>query len=167
MVACGLAMGVFVGLVVVRGTGEAEGSSAEQPVAAAETPVVNPPAQPPQPQTGDVLGDPPPPLEVEKPPDPEPAVEKAVLSFSVTPKSATVTVDGAKVAKGQTEIKLVEGKARVRVVVTASGYKGYEKSVLVTGDEKLDIELVKKPKKTGGGKGGGKPSGPGGLIDLR
>src|SRR5688572_29318669 len=57
MVACGLAMGVFAGLVVVRGTGEAEGSAGDGKQAVAEA-VTPPPARPPetvQPETGDVL----------------------------------------------------------------------------------------------------------------
>src|SRR6185503_21296204 len=90
MVACGLAMGVFVGLVVVRGTGEAEG---------AVTATVNP-APPAKPEAGEAkqpAAEPPPPA-----PEPAPAAEPpaaepptALLTFNVTPKDAVVTVDGA------------------------------------------------------------------------
>jgi len=68
------------------------------------------------------------------------------------------------VAGGKTEIKLVEGKARVRLVAHADGYKSYDKSHLVTDDEAISIELVKKQHHSSSGKS---PSGPGGLIDLR
>lgn len=151
MVACGLAMGVFVGLVVVRGTGEAEGS-----VTATVTPP--PPAS--------KQAEPPPPAPATPPPvDPPPADPSALLTFNVTPPSAVVTVDGNEVEDGKAEVKLVEGKARVRLVARADGYKSYDKSHLVTDDEAISIELVKKPRRSSSGKSS--PSGPGGLIDLR
>jgi hypothetical protein len=167
MVACGLAMGVFVGLVVVRGTGEAEG---------AVTATVTPPADEGQgkkagdapdakrddkPPAADPAPQPSPP-----PPEPAPAADtSALLTFNVMPKEAVVTVDGVKVDGGKTEVKLVEGKARVRLVARADGYKSYDKSHLVTDDESISIDLVKKSRRSSSGKGG--PSGPGGLIDLR
>jgi len=159
MVACGLAMGVFVGLVVVRGTGEAEGA-----VTATVTPPPAEAAKKPGENT-DKPAEPAPPSEPTPPPaDPVPADATALLTFNVTPKEAVVTVDGAVVAEGKTEVKLVEGKARVRLVARADGYKSYDKSHLVTDDEAISIELVKKSRHSSGGKG---PSGPGGLIDLR
>lgn len=159
MVACGLAMGVFVGLVVVRGTGEAEGA-----VTATVTP---PPASdkeaPPPARQADA-----PPPTADPPPAPEPpppaADPTALLTFNVTPKNAVVTVDGALAEDGKAEVKLVEGKARVRLVARADGYRSYEKSHLVTDDESIRIDLVKKARRSSGSKG---PSGPGGLIDLR
>lgn len=172
MVACGLAMGVFVGLVVVRGTGEAEGSvtatvnpatAADDGKPAGEKPAAAPSAQP--------AGDPPPaepaPGEAKPaPPEPAPPDTSAVLSFNVTPPTAVVTVDGSKVADGKAEVKLVEGKARVRLVARADGYKSYDKSHLVTDDEAISIELVKKSRRSSSSKDGSS-SGPGGLIDLR
>ena len=172
MVACGLAMGVFVGLVVVRGTGEAEGSvtatvnpasaaddgkpAADKPAAAPSAPPASDPA-PAEPAASDA-----------KPPPVEPAAPdtNAVLSFNVTPPTAVVTIDGSKVADGKAEIKLVEGKARVRLVARADGYKSYDKSHLVTDDEAISIDLVKKSRRSSSSKGGA-ASGPGGLIDLR
>lgn len=157
MVACGLAMGVFVGLVVVRGTGEAEG---------AVTATVNP-APPPKREEEAVQ-----PAAETPPPDPEPAAEPpapdpatALLTFNVTPKDAVVTVDGSTADGGKAEVKLVDGKSRVRLVAKADGYKTYEKSHLVTDDEAISIDLVKKSRRSSGGSKG--PSGPGGLIDLR
>jgi hypothetical protein len=153
MVACGLAMGVFVGLVVVRGTGEAEG---------AVTATVTPPAEEKKPPAAEPT---PPPAEPSPPPaEPTPADASALLTFNVLPKEAVVTVDGVVVDGGKTEVKLVEGKARVRLVARADGYKSYDKSHLVTDDEAISIELVKKSHHSSGG---GKTSGPGGLIDLR
>jgi hypothetical protein len=166
MVACGLAMGVFVGLVVVRGTGEAEGA-----VTATVTPPATDEAQGKKPAaTGDDKPPPaeptPPPAEPTPPPaEPTPAADaSALLTFNVSPKDAVVTVDGVKVDGGKTEVKLVEGKARVRLVARADGYKSYDKSHLVTDDEAISIELVKKSHHSSGGKS---PAGPGGLIDLR
>jgi hypothetical protein len=160
MVACGLAMGVFVGLVVVRGTGEAEGA-----VTATVTP---PSADDAKKATGDdkpPAAEPTPAEPSPAPSDPAPAADtSARLTFNVTPKDAMVTVDGVKVDGGKTEVKLVEGKARVRLVARADGYKSYDKSHLVTDDEAISIELVKKSHHSSSGKG---PSGPGGLIDLR
>lgn len=156
MVACGLAMGVFVGLVVVRGTGEAEG---------AVTATVNP--APPEPKEEATKPPEPPPPAADPPPppaEPAPVDTSALLTFNLTPKNAVVTVDGKAVADGKAEVTLVEGKARVRLVARADGYKSYEKSHLVTDDEAISIELVKKPRRPSSGKG---PSGPGGLIDLR
>lgn len=156
MVACGLAMGVFVGLVVVRGTGEAEG---------AVTATVNP-APPPKPDevTQPAAEVPPPdPAPAAEPPAPDPAT--ALLTFNVTPKDAVVTVDGTVADGGKAEVKLMDGKSRVRLVAKADGYKTYEKSHLVTDDEAISIDLVKKSRRSSGGSKG--PSGPGGLIDLR
>jgi hypothetical protein len=176
MVACGLAMGVFVGLVVVRGTGEAEGSvtatvnpaatsagddgtpGAEKPVPAGSEPPAAGDSKPAEP-----AATPPP---AEPPPPPEASGARAVLTFNVTPPSAVVTVDARKVADGKPEVKLLEGKARVRLVARADGFKRYDKSHLVTDDEAISIELVKKPRRSSSSKGGGS-SGPGGLIDLR
>ncbi len=156
MVACGLAMGVFVGLVVVRGTGEAEG---------AVTATVNP--APPKPEEAKQPAVEPPPPAPEppapEPPAPEPAT--ALLTFNVTPRDAVVTVDGTVADGGKAEVKLVDGKSRVRLVARADGYKTYEKSHLVTDDEAISIDLVKKSRRSSGGSKG--PSGPGGLIDLR
>ncbi len=164
MVACGLAMGVFVGLVVVRGTGEAEGA-----VTATVTP-------PPDEAKGEAKSDKPPaaePTPTPTPPEPAPpepapapADASALLTFNVSPKDAVVMVDGVKVDGGKTEVKLVEGKARVRLVARADGYKSYEKSHLVTDDEAISIDLVKKSRRSSGS-GKSSPSGPGGLIDLR
>ncbi|HEU5058142.1 MAG TPA: hypothetical protein VFU21_16535 [Kofleriaceae bacterium] len=149
-------MGVFVGLVVVRGTGEAEGSV---------TATVNP-APPPAKQA-----EPPPPAAPADPPPPEPAPPPAadptaLLTFNVSPRNAVVTVNGAVAADGKAEVPLADGKARVRLVARADGYRSYEKSHLVTGDEAIRIDLVKKPRRSSGGSKGG-ASGPGGLIDLR
>jgi len=158
MVACGLAMGVFVGLVVVRGTGEAEGA-----VTATVTPA------PPLSKEGQVTPATTPAAEPTPPPaDPAPpaADPTALLTFNVSPKDAVVTVDGAEAAEGKAEVPLVAGKARVRLVAKADGYKSYEKSHLVTGDEAIRIDLVKKSRRSSGGSGKG-TSGPGGLIDLR
>ena len=161
MVACGLAMGVFVGLVVVRGTGEAEG---------AVTATVNPAPSKPEEAKQPAVETPPPAPEpaapepaAPEPPAPEPAT--ALLSFNVTPKDAVVTVDGTVADGGKAEVKLVDGKSRVRLVARADGYKTYEKSHLVTDDEAISIDLVKKSRRSSGGSKG--PSGPGGLIDLR
>lgn len=159
MVACGLAMGVFVGLVVVRGTGEAEGA-----VTATVTPA--PPSK--QAETTPVA-DPAPAAEPTPPaePPPAPADPTALLTFNVSPKNAVVTVDGSEAAEGKAEVPLKEGKARVRLVAKADGYKSYEKSHLVTGDEAIRIDLVKKTRRSSGGGSKGGASGPGGLIDLR
>jgi hypothetical protein len=182
MVACGLAMGVFVGLVVVRGTGEAEGA-----VTATVTPPA-PAASSDDKKADDAKADTKPddakadtkaddakaPAPAEPPaeppaaaaaPEPPPAADaSAVLSFQVNPPDAVVTVDGVKVAGGKLEVKLVDGKKRVRLVARADGYKSYDRSHLVTDDEAISIELVKRPRRSSGSKG---PSGPGGLIDLR
>lgn len=194
IVACGLAMGVFVGLVVVRGTGEAEGSvtaTVTQPTSDGDQGDKKPEARPaagqdpaPAPADGkppDVKPEDGKPTDVKpedgKPadtkaadakqplPEPAPAADTAaILTFNLSPADAVVTVDGNKIADGRSEVKLVEGKARVRLIAKAGGYKSYDKSHLVTGDEAISIELVKKPRRSSSGKS---PSGPGGLIDLR
>jgi cell division septation protein DedD len=173
MVACGLAMGVFVGLVVVRGTGEAEGAvtATVTPPARAASPDAAKPAEakpadtnPAEAKPADAKPADAKPADA-KPPEPPPAADtRALLTFNVTPPDAVVTVDGAKVAGGKVEVKLVDGKKRVRLVAKADGYRSYDKSHLVTDDEAISIELVKRPRRSSSSKG---PSGPGGLIDLR
>lgn len=192
VVASGLAMGVFVGLVVVRGTGEAKGqtvaaagtqegaeagatqepSSRPAPVAAptpgstgAGAPPTTPtPAAVDPPQTKPTGGD----AAAKKP------ASMALVTIEGAPRGATITIDGQKIEGTAKEVPLDDaGKAQIKVQVKASGYKPYAETVDVTGDKSVsvDLERVRRPSS---GKGGGKkgdrdkggPSGPGGLIKL-
>ena len=179
VVASGLAMGVFVGLVVVRGTGEAQGqtvAAAEPEAAPTPTPAPNPtPAPTPTPTpTPTPAANPGTTPEAAKPDDEKKPPSMALVTFVGAPRGATILVDGQKIEGTAKEIPLdASGKAQIKVQVKASGYKPYSETVDVAGDKKLDVELdkVRRPSsgKGGGKKGDGKekdPAGPGGLIKL-
>ena len=167
VVACGLAMGVFAGLLIVRGTGEGSGegggettvvsvSSGEAADAGAGGAAPAPADAAP---SGAEVASAPPDAGGAAPPA-RPAV--AVLRFDVSPSGATVLVDGERVEGGSIELPLEKGVARVRVQVRARGYRSSSQTIEVTGDRTVEIDLKRAVKRDGNGR----PDGPGGLIDL-
>ncbi|HUS63197.1 MAG TPA: PEGA domain-containing protein [Kofleriaceae bacterium] len=180
VVASGLAMGVFVGLVVVRGTGEAQGQTVAAAAEPAATPSPSPtptptpiPTPTPTPTPAANPGTSP---EAGKPDDEKKPPSMALVTFVGAPRGATILVDGQKIEGTAKEIPLdASGKAQIKVQVKASGYKPYAETVDVTGDKKLavDLDKVRRPSSGSSGKAGGKkgdkekdPAGPGGLIKL-
>ncbi|GAB4559199.1 MAG: hypothetical protein Tsb0020_04820 [Haliangiales bacterium] len=110
----------------------------------------------------------------------EPTVTPVSLSFDVTPDDAEIEIDGEPLSDdGRFEIELTEGeRASVEVVAKATGYKAYSKQVKLSpedGDKTIEIKLekiVKKPTKRrpprrNSGRRNNRPRrGSGGLIDL-
>jgi hypothetical protein len=180
VVACGLAMGVFAGLLVVRGTGE--GDAAPPPVAAAvvspsvpvsttpTSPSATPPSTAPAADKPASDADKPaadkPASDADKPAADKPASDAdkpaaqsgvAVVSFSVRPRRAHIFVNGEELAGTSTDIPLAGGSATIEVVVRGRGYKTHTKSYTISGDEKIEVSL--RPDR--------RDEGPGSLLDIR
>jgi hypothetical protein len=172
VVACGLAMGVFAGLLVVRGTGEGQPSPVAPAVASAAVPVSTAPtaraaaAQPASPAESSPAASAPPASEASpsKTPPASPAVAAtapqsavAVVSFSVKPRRAHIFVNGEELAGTSADIPLTGGPATIQVVVRARGHKTYSKSYTVDRDQKIEISLHRERR----------DEGPGSLLDIR
>lgn len=89
----------------------------------------------------------------------EPAVKMARLTFVVKPPGATakITVDG-KPVEGELEIDVTKGAKELELIVKAPGFRDFKKTISVTEDESIDVELVKRG---GGSSSGGTSSGGG------
>ena len=179
VVASGLAMGVFAGLIVVRGTGEADPApAADAPAAptsasAAATGPAASPAEPTQPATSSPATSSPPadspatpstpsadaPATPSTPSTPSPSAKVAVVSFSVKPRRAHIFVNGSELAGTSTDIALAGDSARIEVTIKARGHKSHIKTYTVTGDQKIEVSLRRDRRD--------EPSGPGGLLDIR
>jgi hypothetical protein len=146
-VASGLALGVFAGLFVVRGTGD----DAAEPAATAPSPDAGT-AQP------AVAADPPDRASdaaAAQPEAAEPTV--ATISFTVKPRRAHIYVDGTELEGTSTQVPLRGGEASFDVVIRSHGHRSHRQSYTVTGDQTIDVELRKRDE----------PAGPGSLLDIR
>jgi hypothetical protein len=156
-VGAGLAVGVFLGLILIRGTDPA---GAEDGLAAADAGVAAP---------MDAA------VATAKLPDaaPAPVIDaaheprKALLTFDVGPgriDGIKLTVDGQEVSGDRFEIELGDEERReVEIVARAPRYRSFRDKVEVSADRTIDIKMRRR--------GGGRPSGstttrPGGIIDL-
>jgi hypothetical protein len=122
---CGLAVGVFTGLLVVRGIGSADEND-EMMVAVADAGV--PDARP-------------------APPDaaPPPKPRDVTITFEVSPRRATIKVDGTEVSDGTYMAKVIKGDSKtVEIEISASGYKTVTESRDIEGDDTFTFELEKK-----------------------
>jgi len=146
-VASGLALGVFAGLFVVRGTADEGGESpaaatAPSPDAGAAAPVA---AEKPQALDAGAA----------QPEAAQPTL--AVISFTVRPRRARIFVDGTELEGTSTEVPLQGGEASIDVVIRSHGRRSHRASYTVTGDQTIDVELRKRDE----------PAGPGSLLDIR
>lgn len=178
VVASGLAMGVFAGLIVVRGTGSEDGAPAVAPgviapsnsssSGSASTPVSAPgsstagSAAPsaPVPVAGATATTSDAGVASTTPPSPgaPSARSTAVLSFSVKPRRAHILVDGKEIETATAEVALVNGTATVEIVVRGRGYKTFTRRYTVTEDQEIQVKLAREREE---------PSGPGGQLDIR
>lgn len=181
-IAAGVAVGVCLGLLVIRKTeGKGESSTPEPAATSATTrAAVGSPAQPAPAVEPPVAVSPPPAAPVPGPAEPAAPAEPAeptqapaappaaapeptyvMVTVSVTPPEAAaiarVTVDGAPASAEGVRVA-ADPKKKVRVVVKAKGYATFEKKIVVTEDTAIDAALKKASRGTG--------SGPGGSIDL-
>jgi 2-oxoglutarate dehydrogenase E2 component (dihydrolipoamide succinyltransferase) len=108
----------------------------------------------------DAAPPPPPPAEVEMAPEPiarpapAPAPEapaahlpaKATLTVHVTPADApglVVSVDGTPVSGGVVELP-TSARKRLRLLVRAKGYDDATRAIVLTGDQTVEVKLVRK-----------------------
>lgn len=147
----GVAVGVFGGLMIIRGTGKAAGNTevvdnSGKPEGD-EMPVLAPPDAAPQQAVAAAEVDAAP--KAATPPEPE--VRKVTLRFDVAPKTAKIEVDGAAVKNGEMVLELApDEKKEVEIEASAEGYEPWSKTVAVatTGSaQTVKVELEKVAKK--------------------
>lgn len=148
-VASGLALGVFAGLFVVRGTGgDPDRPAADEPAAIAPLSADAGTAQ-----AADRPGQ-----AFDAAVQPEAAQPTlATISFTVKPRRARIFVDGNELEGTSTEVPLRGGEASIDVVIRSNGHRSHRQSYTVTGDQTIDVELRKRDE----------PAGPGSLLDIR
>lgn len=91
----------------------------------------------------------------------EPALEKATLTFEVTPRSLSdlvIRVDGERIHGAESEVTLKDGRARVRVSARAAGYLTWRRKITVHGDDIVHIRLRQPSLHSS--------EGPGGSLDF-
>lgn len=158
IVGVGVAVGVFGGLMIIRGTGSSNAAGNDPQVLEAvddtdkegegTAPVLGPPdagaAEVVATATVDAA-----PAQV-TPPKPE--KRTVTLRFDVTPKNADIEVDGKPVEDGALTLELdPDQRKQVEIVVEADGYEKWTKKVAVstTSDEQaVAVELEKVVKTT-------------------
>jgi len=161
VVASGLALGVFAGLVVVRGTGDdpaatpvdqpaasalpSGGDASPGPGAAASADTPAHPGADASPAGGDQTATP-----------ARPAQSVAVVTFSVRPQRAHVFVNGTELDGASTEVQLTGGSARIEVVIKSHGHHSHRETYTVTADQTIEVALRKRDE----------PAGPGSLLDI-
>ena len=146
-VASGLALGVFAGLFVVRGTGdesEQAAATAPSPDAGTAQPVVAAGGPAPAPDAAAV-----------QPEAAQPTV--ATISFTVKPRRAHIFVDGTELEGTSTQVPLRGGEASFDLVIRSHGHRSHRQSYTVTGDQTIEVELRKRDE----------PAGPGSLLDIK
>jgi hypothetical protein len=75
--------------------------------------------------------------------DKKPAATEAKLTVNA-PSGSRIYINGKRISGNSSTVKLTDGKAKVRVIVKKSGYSTGYKSVELTGDEEVSIELSKR-----------------------
>lgn len=193
IVGIGVAVGVFGGLMIIRGTGSSSAASGEPQVLPEAGADDGAGAEPDKRQGGE-----PPVLaavdagapevvataEVDAAPvqitPPEPEKRSVTLRFKVSPKDADIEVDGQKVEDGALALELLPDERKsVEIVVEADGYERWTKKLPIAtkGDEQaVEIELKKiartpprRPPRTrgdGNNRRRDRDRRPGGIIDL-
>ena len=194
IVGVGVAVGVFGGLMIIRGTGSSSADTGSEPPVLEgssgnaenndkpndkpdEPPVLTPPDERPAEGVAKVEGD------AASPPvtPPKPEKRTVTLRFEVSPSDADIEVDGKPVKAGALALELAaDERKEVEVVVEAEGYEPWTKKVAVssTGDEQaVSVELKKitrttpvrrppRPPREEGGRKRDRDRRPGGIIDL-
>jgi hypothetical protein len=186
----GVAVGVFGGLMIIRGTGNSSAASnpevtdnAEKPEGD-EVPVLAPP------DAGAAVAAATADAATKAATPPEPETRQVTLRFNVAPKTAAITIDGEAVKNGEMALELAPGeKKEVEIEAMAEGYEPWSKTVAVatTGtSQTVEIALEKVAKKPVASNSGskkpprpreekpkpprerntGRRGGSGGLIDL-
>ncbi len=164
-VGAGLAIGVFVGLLLIRGTGaEASAESASAEATPDASVVAMKAVDAGVSTTVDSA------VKVAAAVDAGPVVKTATLTLSVTPADAEeleVTIDGEPLS-GTTFASELDDKGRgerISVRAKAKGRRSFHKRLRLNEDQTLEITL--RPRKRG--TSGGSPTvghGPGKIIDL-
>ncbi len=149
----GVAVGVFGGLMIIRGTGSSSAAGNPEVVdnggqaGGEEIPVLSPPDAGAQKvmATAEVNAAP----KAVTPPEPE--IRKVTLRFDVAPKTAKIEVDGKAVRNGELVLALAaDEKKEVEIGASAQGYEPWSKTVAVatTGTtQTVEVELEKVAKK--------------------
>lgn len=162
----GLAVGVCLGLLMVRGTGKSDaatpGKTAAAAIDAGVVATVTEDAGPSPAVAADAA------VEVAVAIDaapPQPAVRTVVVELDVLPQGAAVTANGDAVTGERYELELPEGdRKKVTFRATAQGYITKSMSKTITDDMTVKIRLPKR--RSGGGNSSNRRRDNDGLIDL-
>jgi hypothetical protein len=159
-IACGLALGVAGGVLLLRGADDADETArtpAGQGAQAVPEASSSAPASPgdASAQTGSAPGKSAEGASASASDDPSATV--AVVSFSVRPKRAHIFVNGTELDGDSTDVDLTAGSARIDVVIKSHGHRSHRETYTVTGDRTIEVALRKR----------GEPDGPGSMLDIR
>jgi hypothetical protein len=166
-VACGLAVGVVGGLLLLRGADDADETAATQAGQGAQAVPDASSASPgapadsrsdaaaqsgsPSAQSGSSAEGAP------ASAADQPSQSVAVVSFSVRPKRAHIFVNGTELDGASTDVELTAGSARIDVVIKSHGHRSHRETYTVTGDRTIEVALRKRSE----------PDGPGSMLDIR
>lgn len=182
IVGVGVAVGVFGGLMIIRGTGSSSAEAGNGPEVLEgvngngegdDAPVLGPP------DAGAVVAT----AQVDAAPaavtPPRPEKRTVTLRFEVSPRDADIEVDGKAVKNGALALELAaDERKEVEVAVEAEGYEPWTKKLAVstTDDEQavsVELEKIKRttpvrrpPRPRDDGRKRDRDRPPGGIIDL-
>jgi hypothetical protein len=180
-VGVGVAVGVFGGLMIIRGTGSSSAEAGNGPEVlngngeGGDAPVLGPPDA----GAAEVVAT----VQVDAAPaavtPPRPEKRTVTLRFEVSPRDADIEVDGKAVKNGALALELAaDERKQVEVVVEAEGYEPWTKKLAVstTDDEQavsVELEKIKRttpvrrpPRPRDDGRKRDRDRRPGGIIDL-
>lgn len=183
IVGVGVAVGVFGGLMIIRGTGSSSAAGNDDPQVLVgiddqddgETPVLlgSPDAGLPEVVAAVAVDAAP----VEVTPT-EPEKRTVTLRFDVSPRNAAIQVDGKPVKNRKLSFELAaDERKQVKVVVEADGYQSWtEKLDVSTGDDEQAVAVAlekvtrppprRPPRPRDDGRRRDRDRRPGGIIDL-
>jgi hypothetical protein len=181
-VGVGVAVGVFGGLMIIRGTGSSSAAGNDPQVLVGiddpedgETPVLLGPPDAGMPEVVAAIEVDAAPVEVTPP---EPETRTVTLRFDVSPRNASIEVDGKTVKNRKLSLELAADEAKqVKIVVEANGYQSWTKEVEVSTTDDVQavaVELEKvsrppvrrPPRPRDDGRRRDRERRPGGIIDL-
>jgi hypothetical protein len=175
IVGVGVAVGVFGGLMIIRGTGSSSAEAGNGNGAGGEALVLGPPDA----GAAEIVAT----VQVDAAPaavtPPGPEKRTVTLRFEVSPRDADIEVDGKAVKNGALALELAaDERKEVEVVVEAEGYEPWTKKLAVstTDDEQavsVELEKIKRttpvrrpPRPRDDGRKRDRDRRPGGIIDL-
>ena len=149
MVAAGLAVGVCGGLVLVLGTGSSDAATEKKAEVDTEKEEAAEKPDPPKDLSG---GDKKTDETAEKKSD-EPKKVEVAVDFELSPKDASITVDGEEISGSSYTLELEEGKTKkVKIAASAPNHESTEMDYEISKNDTVKIALTKQKKKVASAK---------------